>query len=109
MTYKSTSDHLIFVEAVPRDSRFDVRDVHGNKAPLRNRNPRPIVTSPMDLPAGSQRGKALGPGESVTENEDVGEIFDMSLPGKYTIQALHFCPSDNTWVKSNAITVTVTQ
>jgi hypothetical protein len=110
ITYKSTSDHLIIVPATPRDSSFDVRDVHGNKPPLRN--PPPVVTSPgtfLDKPTGNGRGKAFGPGESVTENDDVGEIFDMSLPGKYTIQALHFWPPDNTWVKSNTITVTITQ
>jgi hypothetical protein len=110
ITYKSTSDHLIIVPATPRDSSFDVRDVQGNGVPLRK--PRPIVTSPptfLDKPAGNGRGKAFGPGESVTENDDVGEIFDMSLPGKYTIQALHFWPPDNTWVKSNTITITVTQ
>jgi len=109
ITYKSTSDHLIIVPATPRDSSFDVRDAQGNKVPLRNPKPRPIVTSPLDLPAGSLRGTALGPGESVTENDDVGEIFDMSLPGKYTIQAQHFWPPNNTWVKSNTITITITQ
>lgn len=117
ITYKSTSDHLIIVPVTPRDSSFDVRDVHGNKAPLRNQNPRPIVTSPLDLPAGNGRGQPLGPGESVTRNEDVGAIFDMSLPGKYTIQALHLWqerrnisdPPENVWVKSNTITITITQ
>jgi hypothetical protein len=118
ITYMSTSDHLIIGPATPRDSSFDVRDVQGNKPPLRN--PPPVVASPrtfLDKPAWNGRGKAFGPGESVTENDDVGEIFDMSLPGKYTIQALHLWqerrnisdPPENVWVKSNTITITITQ
>lgn len=115
ITYSSTSDHMIIVPATPRDSSFDVQDVHGNKPPLLNSPP--VVNSRRDLPRMNGRGLTLGPGESVTENDDVGTIFDMSLPGKYTIQALHLWqerrnmsdPPENVWVKSNTITITITQ
>ncbi len=47
----------------------------------------------------------LGPGETTTDRVDVGRLYDLGRPGKYTIQFL--LPGVS--VRSNRITVTVTR
>jgi len=52
----------------------------------------------------------LQPGESVSYFAPISEWYDLSGPGKYTIQVLQHVSSDpsSAVVKSNKITVTIT-
>ena len=59
-----------------------------------------IVSSDVLLP--------IQPGGTLTEVIIVNKMFDLSQPGKYSIQAQRLDPGSRMVVKSNIITVTVT-
>jgi hypothetical protein len=71
-------------------------------------NPVPKVKYPVP-PSGHPVSRTLDPGATMTEQEPVSRMFDMSKPGKYTIQASGPItdPPEASIVKSNKITVTV--
>lgn len=50
----------------------------------------------------------IQPGETLTDVIIVNKLFDLSQPGKYSIQAQRADPDSKMVVKSNIITVTVT-
>ena len=50
----------------------------------------------------------LSPGKSVTVRLDIGKTFDLSHPGKYTVQLFVFSPVDPALKGENKVTVTVT-
>lgn len=47
------------------------------------------------------------PGTAYTDDLDISGLYDLSQPGNYTAQVSQFDYESKTWVKSNAITVTV--
>jgi hypothetical protein len=57
---------------------------------------------------GSGYAAYLEPGQTLKGEVDVSESYDLSQPGKYTIQASRYDYETKTWVKSNTITITVT-
>jgi hypothetical protein len=87
---------------------YDVRDSSGTPV---QRNPRSGPTGqpiPLNLDA---RIRTLKPNESVEEVTVISRTFDLSQPGEYVIQLcrrIHGNPGDDA-VKSNAITITVTE
>jgi hypothetical protein len=61
----------------------------------------------VEFPGGSSSGELLEPGKTVELEQVVPDLFDLSQPGRYTIQAHR---SDGTLggiVKSNIVTVTI--
>jgi hypothetical protein len=110
-TFKDISDHDIVIPNLPLDDltsefHMDIRDSQGNKARLRNPPPSPPYKQ-EDLPLHSTRGSFLGPGTSVDWDVDVTDLYILSDPGKYTIQA-QYDDKSKSWVKSNTITITIT-
>jgi hypothetical protein len=61
-----------------------------------------------DLPLDSAAPHVLKPGETLKDEIVVTKLFDLSTPGKYTIQVDRHDDEGKTTVKANAITVTVT-
>jgi hypothetical protein len=51
----------------------------------------------------------IGPGKSLHENADLNKEFELTKPGKYTVQAQRYDNESNTLVTSNVITLTITQ
>jgi len=84
--------------------RYDVRDSNGN--PVGER-----VIEPADSAATHAKYHKLAPGESQFTIASITTLYDLSRPGKYTIQVSQPV-SDNIQdgvVKSNTISVTVTE
>jgi hypothetical protein len=68
------------------------------------------LTYPHEFESGSPVNRTIKPGESISEDQRVSRLYDMSRPGKYVIQVLRTA-SDNPrggFVKSNTLTITVT-
>jgi hypothetical protein len=62
----------------------------------------------MGLPLGGGPSFRLDPGKSYSESVEVNRgVYDLTRPGKYTIQWQGHYPSSKTVMKSNAITLTV--
>lgn len=83
--------------------RFEVRDEHGRLVPKRT-YPHP------ELRPGYPVNRSISPGETFTQEQRVGALYDMRKTGKYTIQVARRV-SDNPQdgeIKSNIVTVTVT-
>ena len=56
--------------------------------------------------AGSSFSDILDPGKTLTQKLALSKEYDLSKPGKFTVQAFHY--DGKTEVKSNTITLTVT-
>jgi hypothetical protein len=101
---------ILVLEFRPEDLRsgfrLDAHDSQGMLAPLARSTPSAL--SIKDLPAGSQRATALGPGQSCEAELDISKTYRLDRPGKYTIQVRQLYERPDTWVKSNTITLTVT-
>ena len=52
--------------------------------------------------------RLLDPGMSVTDHVNVSREYDLSRPGKYTIQVKYYDTRDRRFIESNKVTVTVT-
>lgn len=90
--------------------KFDVRNSAGNPAPTRRGRALLLGEGrgPDDMPSGSQSGKLLEPGKSMEFRERVpADIFDLTKPGKYTVQTIQ--PWTSEGLRSNAVTVTVVE
>ena len=72
----------------------------GNDASSQTFRKTVIVSSDLLLP--------IQPGKSLTDVIIVNKMFDLSQPGKYSIQAQRADPDSKIVVNSNIITVTVT-
>jgi hypothetical protein len=81
---------------------YDVRDGSGSSVP------RKVYEHP-ELATGHVVFRTVKPGESMSETEPIGRLFDLSKRGKYTIQVSRRVSEHEKdgVVKSNAITVTV--
>lgn len=79
--------------------RFEVWDRSGRLAPKRT-YPHP------ELETGSVVFDTIVSGETVVEDENVNRIYDMTKPGKYTVQVSRSDPQYGP-IKSNTITITV--
>jgi hypothetical protein len=82
---------------------FEVRDEAANAAPIR-------MHEHPELATGQPISRSLKPGESLTDDEEVSQVIDMSRPGQYTIQVSRRVSDSKKdgVVKSNAITISVT-
>jgi hypothetical protein len=99
---------------IPEDGllyQIHVRDAQGRSLPpsadLRTRDKR------VPINYGSRLARTLKPGESFVDQVTVSRFYDLSRPGEYTISVARPMPPRQNLgkgsVKSNAVTVTVTQ
>ena len=118
ITLTNTSDRKIQVvkEAGgrgPLDLRLDVRDGQGNTVrragPKLSKEKNGRIVKHIYVWASSVTNVDLPPGQKVTDVLPVDRLFDLTQPGKYSIQASRYDSETKTWVKSNTVTVTVTQ
>jgi len=65
---------------------------------------------PRDFSGGlSLIGSPIAPGKTRDDDIVVSALYDLSRPGKYTVQVNRFDETTNAFVKSNKITITVTE
>jgi hypothetical protein len=117
-TVKNTSDHEISVfstsDHLGNEYNADVwtdkstlapetrlgREINNHTTPEDERTPQIRISSRGSIP--------LKPGKTFTDHANVSTMYDLSQPGKYTIQFRKYDDESKTTVKSNKITVTVT-
>jgi hypothetical protein len=109
VTFKNLTNHGIDFSAnisdltgIDPNCSFEVTDDHG--APVQQKK-----YPHSELATGHAVFRILEPGESITETESVGRLFDMSKPGKYVIQVSrpNFKDKSAAVVRSNKITIAV--
>ena len=91
------------------DFKIDVRDAQGILAPLTDYG-RQAIKGEGDLPiVENYRGKViLHPGDTFKREIEVTKLYDLSLPGKYTVLAQRIDDTNGAVAKSNTATLTVT-
>lgn len=82
---------------------FDIRDADGNPAPESNYQKR-LRANPPFL---SLVPTVLAPGESAKDEATLSKLYDLSLPGEYTVQARRYDNDSRTLVKSNTVKIRV--
>ena len=95
--------------------RIDVLDDQGNLAAdtQLGQSTNHLAEAPPD-PSSMAAARAAGtlvsldPGQDWRNTIRVSDLYDLSKPGQYTIQVRRWDDETKTWVKSNAVTVTVT-
>jgi hypothetical protein len=81
------------------ETKFGRRIQDHDTAEERAREPYVTVTS-----GGEQN---LGPGKSIIDRMNISKLYDLTRPGKYTLELQRFDTESKTFVRSNKITVTV--
>lgn len=113
---KNTSDHEIGVARSSREDQGEfhnkivLRDEHGNLVQMKERGNNG-GKGQNDTDSVIQETMVvfpLKPGELLKDGFIVSKAYDMSKPGKYSIQVERIDDESKTVVKSNTITVTVT-
>jgi hypothetical protein len=112
----NNSDHEVLVWSNKYGPNYSIEVVKEDGNSAKDRKPghgggQPDPGSP-EVPHHGAGGGAclkLRPGESRTERIDLGELFDMSQSGKYTVILVGSDPESWDEVKPEAITVTVTR
>jgi len=116
-TLTNNSNHDISIWRVIGEGEYqyqvDVRDVKGNlpqdtklgkklngHVDLSLLDPKDLVSSGVCF--------TLAAGKSVTYDVNVSKLYELTMPGKYTIQVQSQDPESFAIVKSNVITVTLT-
>jgi hypothetical protein len=66
------------------------------------------ISSPQDLKSSAYFG-TLEAGKTLKRQLNASKLYDMTAPGSYTIQVQRRDPETDTMVKSNTITVTITE
>lgn len=103
----NTSDHQITYDAALTKDDIQVRDAQGKLAPL-TKDGR-ALRAELGRPGSTYNLRGIGAGDTLPLGDiAVGAFYDLRQPGDYTIQILRFDDETKTWVKSNAITLTVT-
>jgi hypothetical protein len=92
---------------------FDVRDNQGRPAKETEKNLRLHFKDPKfvmqdAVTCQSAHIYPLGPGKTYEDNFKIGDYYDFSRPGRYTIQAEREDFDTKVLVKSNTVTLTVT-
>jgi hypothetical protein len=105
---RNTSDTAIGFEPMEAPYVVIVRDVHGNPSSDTEKG-RKMREKQRELFSPLNRGSAfllpLQPGESITHEWTVSDLYDMSRPGSYSIQLQRFW--NNRLIPSNTIKVRI--
>jgi hypothetical protein len=95
-----------FSDATGLDSnfQFDVRDANGHLTPKR------AYQHPELWSAHAILDRVAKPDETLSEEQDISRLYDVTKPGKYVIKASRAIPKEmgGGVVKSNAVSITVT-
>ncbi len=89
--------------------KVDVRDVNGALAPETKFGSR--IEGQQSQKYGTNSSGIVFPlksGGTIKNRVNINKLYDLTYPGRYTIQFRDFDPETKTFVKSNPITVTVT-
>lgn len=118
--FKNISDHDISRAARPEGLAHGellgfppiVRDAQGKEPPLTKQG-RLIFGRPAPGEVGGYEAVSSGialmhPGKIITPEIRLSELYDLRVPGKYTVQVWHYDVENKEAVRSNAVTVTVT-
>ena len=114
-TVKNTSDEVISVgSTAPVEFAYDI-DVWTDKSARapetklgRRRNNRTTPEDETMVILSDSAESPLKPGKTLTDHVNVSKMYDLSQPGKYTIEFRRLDEETKTFVKSNKITLTVT-
>jgi hypothetical protein len=117
---KNTSDHVIYRTGVPGgDVEGElvgfppiVRDAQGKEPPLTKWGRLAFSrVTPEDNSPGLQMSAVLRipmpPGDVMKTEIRVNNLYDLSVPGKYTVQVRYYDDENKEELKSDLITVTV--
>jgi hypothetical protein len=113
---KNTSAQIISVHTtVPPALAYDIevwteKSVRANETKMgriRNNHTTPEDEREPEIIVASGGDGPLEPGKTLTDHVNVSDLYDLSGPGKYTIQFERFDPETKTSVASNKIVVTV--
>lgn len=105
------SDHILRADTTSSDDpggwifEVDVKDEQGN-SPAKTDFYRNIRG--YSHPGGMYKFIKLKPGEHTTDALNVAKLYDMAIPGQYTMRVRRFDLDIKGYAKSNEITVTVT-
>ncbi len=120
---KNVSNHNVFLrmEAPEKPQagsiyKVDVKDSNGASPPQRESgrlskidDQTPVASAVTSTPRQPGESLCLHPGEDWRDTIRLKDFYDINTPGPYTIQVHRWDDETETWVKSNTITVTVTQ
>jgi hypothetical protein len=100
---------LIFNGFGARDYSFSVRvrDSQDREPSLQKDSTERAFKEGVDLPVGGARRYYVEPGGSLKTEIILTDVYDLSAPGKYTIQILRPDETTKTLIKSNTIALTV--
>ena len=107
ITIKNTSDfesQLPSTSDVMLDNEVSLTDATGNSPPVTAFGKK--LTSGMNR-LGPRRTLRLQPGESKQISLDISQIYDLSLPGKYTLSISRFVRAPRGMVKSNPLKIVI--
>ena len=112
-TLINKSNGKVSFERSPEDMaelefQVDVRDNQGNPAPLTEYGRQVIKHEGIPLATHFAGFSTLQPGESLKCDVVITRLYDLSQPGKYTLQVQRIEDALKMVAKSNTITVTVT-
>ena len=107
--WTNTSHHNLFfaVGGLGRATKLEVLNSEGKQV-QETPNGRKAQGKDTEF-VGSVFRATLQPGKTQTDEIDVSKEYDLSKPGRYTIQAQRWDDESHTNVKSNTITITLTQ
>jgi len=102
VTMTNSTDHDVFYKADFPPFMIEVRD-NDNKKVSETEYGRKVHGK--NRPGGSYFAMPMHPGESIRRQPVLSQEFDLSQPGKYSIQAIR--QVDDMVVKSNMVSITV--
>jgi hypothetical protein len=118
VTFENIADHDILLTSRWGNAGFeypiDVWDEKGATAPetkygrwKNNHKTAEDRADPIEISSSNSVDRTLNRGRSYTDRVSVSEVYDLSHPGKYTIQVRQYDEDSKSFAKSNKITVTI--
>jgi hypothetical protein len=106
--FTNTSNKVVFLEGMEAPYVAIIRDAHGNPSSdtekgRKVKDKQRKTFSPLNRGSGFMA--SLQPGESITQELIVSDLYDMSRPGKYSIQLQRFW--NDRLVPSNTVKIRI--
>jgi hypothetical protein len=109
--YKNTSDHAITLPRSPSPEQGEFLNVIEMRDQMNKRAAETDYGKCLRESGGEGDMTVvvftLQPGETLKDGVLLNKMYDLSRPGKYTIQVLKTDPDNRTTAKSNKLTITV--